>query len=77
MFTEHLQGQFAQGCPVERLIIEHINHKRKPVLAPVGADASSDGLRRRARCTACGRKGAKLQLPSWADSVVGRMPFPG
>jgi len=30
-----------------------------------GADASSDMLRRSARCTRCGRKGATIQLPGW------------
>ena len=43
---------------------------------PLGAGASSDVLRQRARCTACGHKGAILQRPSWADAVVGFMPFP-
>jgi len=30
-----------------------------------GAVASSDMLRRSARCTRCGRKGATIQLPGW------------
>ena len=30
-----------------------------------GADASSDKLRQRARCTACGHKGATIQHPGW------------
>jgi ribosomal protein S14 len=40
------------------------------------ADASSDVLRQRARCTRCGRRGAVLQHPSWLD--IGRewAPFP-
>ena len=33
-----------------------------------GADASSDVLRQRARCTACGRK--------WGGEGVGFLPFP-
>jgi hypothetical protein len=33
-------------------------------------------LRRSARCTNCGRKGATLQHPSWAGSYVGFEPFP-
>ena len=41
-----------------------------------GASASSDVLRLRARCTACGHKGATLQLPSWVGADVGMMPFP-
>jgi hypothetical protein len=30
----------------------------------LGADASTEVLRHRARCTACGRRGATLTLPS-------------
>ena len=41
-----------------------------------GADASSDVLRQRARCTACGRKGATLQHPGWGGADVGFLPFP-
>jgi len=40
-----------------------------------GADASSDVLRQRARCTACGDKGATLQHPSWGGADVGFLPF--
>jgi hypothetical protein len=42
-----------------------------------GRDASSDVLRRRARCTACGHKGATLQRPSWGGTDVGFLPYPG
>ena len=41
-----------------------------------GADASSDVLPQRARCTACGRKGATLQRPSWVGIDVGFAPLP-
>ena len=41
-----------------------------------GADASSNVLRQRARCTACGHKGATLQHPGWGGADVGFLPFP-
>jgi hypothetical protein len=41
-----------------------------------GAGASSDVLRWRARCTACGNKGATIQHPGWAGEHIGFMPFP-
>jgi len=42
-----------------------------PFVIRWGADASSDMLRRHARCTVCGRSGATLRHPSWGDAVVG------
>ena len=47
------------------------HHAPLALAAPVirwGANASSDVLRRRARCTACGHKGATLQHPGWAGA---------
>jgi hypothetical protein len=41
-----------------------------------GHDASSDVLRKPARCTRCGHKGATLQDPGSAGANVGFMPFP-
>jgi hypothetical protein len=41
-----------------------------------GPDASSDLLRKSARCTACGHKGAPLSHPGWGGSQVGFLPFP-
>jgi len=43
---------------------------------PLGADTSSDKLRRCARCTACGHKGATIQHPGWGGADVGFLPFP-
>jgi hypothetical protein len=51
--------------------------KFAPLIRRWGADASSDKLRRCARCTECGHKGATLQHPGWVDSVTGFQPFPG
>ena len=55
-------------------------HKAPMAIAPLvirwGADVSSDRLRRCARCTICGHKGATLQAPSWYDGVTGHQPFP-
>jgi hypothetical protein len=47
-----------------------------PFVIRWGADASSDMLRRHARCMVCGRRGASLQHPSWGDETVGWEVFP-
>ena len=47
-----------------------------PLMIRWGADASSDKLRRCARCTVCGHKGATLQHPGWAGAHIGFQPFP-
>jgi hypothetical protein len=47
-----------------------------PLMIRWGADVSSDKLRRCARCTACGHKGATLQHPGWAGEQIGFQPFP-
>lgn len=39
-----------------------------PAMAHFGGDVSSDRLRAALRCTACGHRGALLQLPSWGMS---------
>ena len=41
-----------------------------------GPNTSSDKLRRCARCTACGNKGATIQHPAWGGNDVGFLPFP-
>jgi hypothetical protein len=41
-----------------------------------GPNTSSDKLRRCARCTACGNKGATIQHPGWGGNDVGFLPFP-
>jgi hypothetical protein len=56
-------------------------HHRSPLACAVvvirwGAGASSDVLRERARCMACGNKGATLQRPSWEGERLGFQPFP-
>lgn len=47
-----------------------------PFIIRYGSDASSDVLRRAARCMCRGHKGATLQHPRWVNSQVGRAPFP-
>jgi len=47
-----------------------------PFVIRWGADASSDILRKHARCTVCGRRGASLQHPSWGDAETGWEAFP-
>jgi len=47
-----------------------------PLIIRWGPDASSDMLRRCARCTVCGHKGATLQGPGWKNGHVEWEPFP-
>jgi len=42
-----------------------------------GMNASSDVLRKSARCGRCGFKGAVLQSPSWMGSGLGFQTFSG
>lgn len=55
-------------------------HAAPLALAPFvirwGPDMSSDMLRRNLRCTACDRRGAVIQHPSWGGSHIGWQPFP-
>ena len=41
-----------------------------------GPETSSDRLRRCARCSACGHKGATIQHPGWGGADIGFLPFP-
>ena len=51
------------------IICERCQHRAPTALAPWiirgGAEATSDMLRRSARCTECGGKGATIQIPAW------------
>jgi hypothetical protein len=47
-----------------------------PLMIRWGAETPSDQLRRCARCTKCGHKGATLQHPGWAGTHIGFQPFP-
>jgi hypothetical protein len=62
------------------LICETCLHTRAIPLAPFvirwGRHASSDVLRRNARCSACGHRGAVMRHPSFYDSGVRYQPFP-
>jgi hypothetical protein len=55
-------------------------HRAPLALAPNiirwGADTSSDVLRRCARCTVCGHKGATLQTAPWVSGEIGIQAFP-
>jgi len=48
---------------------ERCQHRSAAAIVPLmirwGADVSSDMLRRSARCTRCGGKGATIRLPGW------------
>jgi hypothetical protein len=72
--------QLRRGTPWCWVVCEHCLHRRAVAFVPLiirwGPDASSDMLRRSARCTKCGRKGAVLQHPSWAGMDLGWEPFP-
>src|SRR5262249_41428731 len=50
--------------------------KLADAIARFGEQASSDVLRTRIRCTACGAIGATIRLPSWVDATTGHAPFP-
>jgi hypothetical protein len=47
-----------------------------PWIIRLGAGASSDQVRRNARCAICRERGATLRLPSWGGLEVGIAPFP-
>ena len=72
--------QLRRGTPWCWIVCEHCMHRKPVALVPFiirwGPDASSDMLRRSARCSSCGRKGAALQHPSRAGMHVGFEPFP-
>jgi len=74
-------GDLQRATPWLWLYCERCQHHSPLACAVVvirwGATASSDVLRQRARCTACGNKGAALQHPSWEGEHVGFQPFPG
>jgi hypothetical protein len=72
--------QLRRGHPWCWVVCERCLHRTPIAFVPLiirwGPDASSDVLRRSARCTKCGRKGAVLQHPSWAGMDLGWEPFP-
>jgi len=73
-------GQLRRSTPWLWLNCPACKHYRSIALAPLiirwGADVSSDVLRRSARCSRCGHKGALLTHPSWAGLQIGFAPFP-
>jgi hypothetical protein len=72
--------QLRRGTPWCWVVCEHCLHRRAIAFVPLiirwGPDTSSDLLRRSARCTECGRKGAVFQHPSWAGMDIEWVPFP-
>ena len=60
----------AQGCA------HHAAMAVTPLVIRWGAETSSDKLRRCARCTQCGRRGATLRGASWANASTDWQPFP-
>jgi len=73
-------GEIRRNTPWLWLNCPACRHYRPIALAPLiirwGPDVSSDVLRRSARCTRCGQKGAILTHPSWAGLNLGFAPFP-
>jgi hypothetical protein len=63
------------------VICERCQHRAPTALAPWlirwGPDASSDTLRRSARCGQCGGKGAVIQLPGWGGLDAPVRGWPG
>ncbi len=74
-------GDLQHATPWVWLICERCQHTAPLACAVAvirwGVSASSDRLRQRVRCTACGGKGATIQRPGWAGADVGFQPFPG
>ena len=73
-------GELQRATPWVWLWCERCQH-HAPLACAVavirwGADVSSDRLRQRARCSACGKKGATIQHPGWGGNHVGFLPFP-
>jgi hypothetical protein len=73
-------GQLQRATPWVWVYCDRCLH-RSPLACAVavirwGPQESSDKLRRCARCTACGHKGATIQHPSWVGEHVGFAPFP-
>jgi hypothetical protein len=73
-------GELQRDCPWAWVWCERCQHHSPMAFVPLmirwGCDASSNKLRRSARCTVCGHKGAQLQHPSWVGKNVGFQPFP-
>jgi len=73
-------GDLQRSTPWVWLCCERCQHHAPFACAPAvirwGANASSDMLRQRTRCTCCGGRGATVQHPGWADSNSGFQPFP-
>jgi hypothetical protein len=73
--------ELRRDCPWCWVVCERCLHRKAVAFVPFiirwGPGASSDILRRSARCEKCGAKGgASLQHPSWAGMQVGWEPFP-
>ena len=74
-------GELQRGdCKWRWLYCERCLHRAPFAVAAAvirwGPAASSDVLRQRARCTACGNNGATIQHPGWGGNNVGFLPFP-
>jgi hypothetical protein len=73
-------GELQRSHPWTWLWCERCQHRAPFAFAAAvirwGPNASSDVLRQRARCTACGHKGATLTHPTWGGNSIGFLPFP-
>jgi hypothetical protein len=72
--------ELRRNCPWCWVVYERCLHRKPVAFTPLiirwGPDASSDLMRRSARCEKCGAKGAALQHPGWGGERVRWEPFP-
>ena len=73
-------GELQKSTPWVRVYCDKCLHSAPFALAPFvirwGAETSAMKLKRSARCTECGHKGATLHLPGWGGNGIGFLPFP-
>ena len=72
----HTPGKWVWVCCAAYGCTHHAPMAIAPFIIRWGPHISSDTLRRSARCSKCGHRGATLQHPSYVNSVVGFQPFP-
>jgi hypothetical protein len=66
------KGRLPTGTPCGRRTAMRL----ADMISRYGPDASSDIVRRNARCSVCGGKGAVLIAPSWNSAARGWQAFP-
>ena len=73
-------ARLRRSTPLVWVHCERCQHHAPAALVPFmirwGAEASTDLLRRSARCSRCGGKGATVQLPGWGGLREPVKPWP-